>query len=121
MALEMRPECERCGAMLAPDGEATICSYECTFCADCSQALDATCPYCAGFLAVGPTRAASGREPSGDLLMGATPVQQHRQALKELEARVVSCRRCPRLVAWREQVAREKRAAFADEEYWGRP
>jgi uracil-DNA glycosylase len=41
--------------------------------------------------------------------------------LAELEARVVSCRRCPRLVAWRELVAREKRAAYADEEYWGRP
>jgi uracil-DNA glycosylase len=33
----------------------------------------------------------------------------------------VGCRRCPRLVAWREEVAREKRAAFADEDYWGRP
>ncbi|MGA2037045.1 MAG: uracil-DNA glycosylase [Acidimicrobiales bacterium] len=31
------------------------------------------------------------------------------------------CRLCPRLVAWREQVARERRAAFADQEYWGRP
>jgi uracil-DNA glycosylase len=41
--------------------------------------------------------------------------------LAALEARVVACRRCPRLVAWREQVAREKRAAFATEEYWGRP
>ncbi|HEU4977353.1 MAG TPA: uracil-DNA glycosylase [Solirubrobacteraceae bacterium] len=38
-----------------------------------------------------------------------------------LEARVVECRRCPRLVAWREQVAREKRAAYATETYWGRP
>jgi uracil-DNA glycosylase family 4 len=38
-----------------------------------------------------------------------------------LEARVVSCRRCPRLVEWRERVAREKRAAFRDEDYWGRP
>jgi uracil-DNA glycosylase family 4 len=33
---------------------------------------------------------------------------------------VASCRRCPRLVAWREQVALERRAAFRDEEYWGR-
>jgi uracil-DNA glycosylase len=41
--------------------------------------------------------------------------------LEEVEARVVACRRCPRLVEWRELVAREKRAAFADEEYWGRP
>ena len=31
------------------------------------------------------------------------------------------CRRCPRLVAWREQVARDKRRAFADEDYWGKP
>jgi uracil-DNA glycosylase family 4 len=34
---------------------------------------------------------------------------------------VVDCRRCPRLVRWRERVAREKRAAFRGEEYWGRP
>ena len=43
------------------------------------------------------------------------------RALAALEAEVVECRRCPRLVAWRELVAREKRAAFAGEEYWGRP
>ena len=41
--------------------------------------------------------------------------------LEALERRVVRCRRCPRLVEWRERVAREKRAAFRDEEYWGRP
>jgi uracil-DNA glycosylase family 4 len=42
-------------------------------------------------------------------------------ALDALEAQVVECRRCPRLVAWREEVARERRAAFAAERYWGRP
>jgi uracil-DNA glycosylase len=42
-------------------------------------------------------------------------------ALAALEAQVVECRLCPRLVAWREQVARERRASFAAEEYWGRP
>jgi uracil-DNA glycosylase family 4 len=41
--------------------------------------------------------------------------------LERLERRVVRCRRCPRLVDWRERVAREKRAAFRDEDYWGRP
>jgi uracil-DNA glycosylase family 4 len=41
--------------------------------------------------------------------------------IDDLEARIVRCRRCPRLVAWREEVARTKRAAFAGEEYWGRP
>jgi uracil-DNA glycosylase len=39
----------------------------------------------------------------------------------ELDASVSRCRRCPRLVAWREQVARERRAAYATETYWGRP
>ena len=42
-------------------------------------------------------------------------------SLAELEAQIVECRRCPRLVEWRELVAREKRAAFRDQEYWGRP
>ncbi len=41
--------------------------------------------------------------------------------LDELEQSVTRCRRCPRLVEWRELVAREKRAAFRDEVYWGRP
>ena len=44
-----------------------------------------------------------------------------RAALAALTAEVVVCRRCPRLVAWREQVAREKVARFRDETYWGRP
>lgn len=39
----------------------------------------------------------------------------------ELDARVTVCRACPRLVEWREQVAATKRAAFADQPYWGRP
>ncbi|MDP9478299.1 MAG: uracil-DNA glycosylase [Actinomycetota bacterium] len=43
------------------------------------------------------------------------------EGLAALEREVVSCRRCPRLVEWRERVAREKRAAYAQETYWGRP
>jgi len=43
------------------------------------------------------------------------------EELAVLEREIVFCRRCPRLVAWREQVAREKRASFEDEVYWGRP
>jgi uracil-DNA glycosylase len=43
------------------------------------------------------------------------------EELAALEREIVSCRRCPRLVAWREEVAREKRASFKDETYWGRP
>lgn len=41
--------------------------------------------------------------------------------LAELEARVSVCSACPRLVAWREEVALKKRASFADQPYWGRP
>jgi uracil-DNA glycosylase family 4 len=41
--------------------------------------------------------------------------------LGALSAEVARCRRCPRLVGWRERVARERRSAFADERYWGRP
>ena len=41
--------------------------------------------------------------------------------LQRLDARVSRCRRCPRLVAWREGVAREKQASYADQPYWGRP
>src|SRR5215207_3822532 len=43
------------------------------------------------------------------------------ERLDRLAAEVSECFRCPRLVAWREQVAQEKRAAFRDQEYWGRP
>jgi uracil-DNA glycosylase family 4 len=43
------------------------------------------------------------------------------EGLAALEERITRCFECPRLVAWREQVAREKRASFADQEYWGRP
>ena len=41
--------------------------------------------------------------------------------LAVLDARVSGCRACPRLVAWREEVAQVKRASFRDEDYWGRP
>jgi uracil-DNA glycosylase len=41
--------------------------------------------------------------------------------LRELELSITGCRKCPRLVEWREQVALEKRAAFRDWDYWGRP
>ncbi|HEX6418030.1 MAG TPA: uracil-DNA glycosylase [Acidimicrobiales bacterium] len=43
------------------------------------------------------------------------------EPLARLEAEIVACRACPRLVAWREQVALTKRAAFRDDDYWGRP
>jgi len=42
-------------------------------------------------------------------------------SFEQLAADVISCRACPRLVAWRERIALEKRAAFSAEEYWGKP
>jgi len=44
-----------------------------------------------------------------------------RGGLEALEAEVVACRACPRLVAWREEIGRAKRRAYADERYWARP
>lgn len=44
-----------------------------------------------------------------------------RDGLERITAEVVECRRCPRLVAWREQVAEEKRASFKSQDYWGKP
>lgn len=41
--------------------------------------------------------------------------------LAAMDSALIDCRACPRLVAWREQVAHDKRAAFRDETYWGRP
>jgi uracil-DNA glycosylase family 4 len=41
--------------------------------------------------------------------------------LAELNQEIITCRKCPRLVAWREEVARLKRKAYQDQEYWGKP
>jgi uracil-DNA glycosylase family 4 len=43
------------------------------------------------------------------------------RSLAQLEQQIIRCRQCPRLVAWREQVASEKRAAYRQEDYWGKP
>jgi hypothetical protein len=56
MALEMKPACMKCEAALAMDCEAYICSYECTFCGDCTGTMDHTCPNCGGELLPRPRR-----------------------------------------------------------------
>lgn len=48
-------------------------------------------------------------------------IQTHSVEIEILNQRILSCRICPRLVAWREQVALEKRRAFKDQVYWGKP
>ena len=59
MALELRGVCERCGAALVADGEAAICSFECTFCVACAASMEHVCPNCGGELVARPRRAAS--------------------------------------------------------------
>ena len=57
--LQMRPNCECCDRDLAANGgDARICSFECTFCADCAETrLEGRCPNCGGELVVRPSRA----------------------------------------------------------------
>ncbi|HZS07582.1 MAG TPA: DUF1272 domain-containing protein [Blastocatellia bacterium] len=59
MALEMRSSCEKCGRSLAHEDEAYICSYECTFCAECTDAMKMNCPNCGGELVRRPRRKAA--------------------------------------------------------------
>ena len=56
MTLEMKKRCEKCDAPLEAAREAYVCSYECTFCRDCKEAMDATCPNCSGELVRRPRR-----------------------------------------------------------------
>lgn len=56
--LEMRAACEKCKAELGPGSDqARICSYECTFCAPCSDGMEGRCPNCGGELLPRPRRA----------------------------------------------------------------
>ncbi len=59
MALEMRTTCERCGADLTLEGETYVCSFECTFCGECTTAMAHVCPNCGGELVRRPRRAPS--------------------------------------------------------------
>jgi hypothetical protein len=58
MALELRPNCEYCDKDLPPEApDARICSYECTFCADCAESvLHNVCPNCGGGFVPRPIR-----------------------------------------------------------------
>lgn len=58
--LDLRPNCECCDRDLPPDADARICSFECTFCADCAEtALRGACPNCGGNLVARPIRPAA--------------------------------------------------------------
>jgi hypothetical protein len=67
--LELRPNCEYCDKDLPPDAEeARICSYECTFCADCVETqLHNVCPNCGGGFEKRPIRPKTERRPGASL------------------------------------------------------
>ena len=67
--LQLRPNCEACDKDLPPDAlDARICSYECTFCADCvEQVLHDVCPNCGGGFVPRPIRPATERRPGVSL------------------------------------------------------
>jgi hypothetical protein len=56
MALELKRECEKCGATLAPGGVAYVCSYECSYCESCAGQVNFVCPNCEGELVRRPRR-----------------------------------------------------------------
>src|SRR5262245_37307448 len=91
--LELRPICENCAKPLPPSSaEARICSFECTFCADCVEgALDHVCPTCGGDFVLRPIRPA--RNLRGDNYLGrypATEARRHRPVDVEAHRRFVA-------------------------------
>src|SRR5205807_5632380 len=75
-----------------------------------------------GTIPGGGSRSAPG--PTASITSASTAARSRisvADSLAKLTREVVDCRKCPRLVAWREEVARVKRAAYAQEGYWGRP
>ena len=71
--LQLRPNCECCDKDLPPDAaDAMICSFECTFCAQCaSDVLHGVCPNCGGGFTARPVRPAHNRR--GDNFLGRYP------------------------------------------------
>ena len=57
--LKMKNNCEKCGAVTGLADPACICSFECTFCAECASAMECICPNCSGNLVLRPTRSKS--------------------------------------------------------------
>jgi len=70
MTLEIRPNCEGCDKDLPPDApEAMICSYECTWCAECVTRLCNVCPNCGGGFTPRPVRPRAEWRPGMSLLL----------------------------------------------------
>jgi hypothetical protein len=82
MALQLRPNCEYCDKDLPPDAaDARICSFECTFCADCVETkLHNVCPNCGGGFAPRPIRPATEWRPG--ISRSKQPASEQRVHLK---------------------------------------
>src|ERR1700742_5390923 len=99
MALQLRPNCEYCDKDLPPSAtDARICSYECTFCADCVETkLQNVCPNCGGGFAPRPIRPA--REWRPGLSVAKRPPSDKRcylgYDLKDIEALSIRVRSIP--------------------------
>ena len=97
--LELRPNCERCDRDLPPESaEARICSYECTFCADCAEGpLGNVCPNCGGGFERRPVRPATEWRPG--ISRAHQPPSDKRRAMKhaadDVAAHVARIREIP--------------------------
>ena len=81
MALELRPNCEMCDVDLPPDAEnARICTYDCTFCADCVEKLRNVCPNCGGGYVPRPIRPGTTWRPG--VSRAHQPPSDNRRSLK---------------------------------------
>lgn len=97
--LELRPNCEMCDKDLPPEApEARICSYECTFCADCvDNVLHNVCPNCAGGFVPRPIRPARDHRSgvSRSHQMPGTQRRQLKHSMTDIEALVVATKDIP--------------------------
>lgn len=94
MALELRPNCEFCDRDLPPDSsDARICTYECTFCADCvERELSNVCPNCGGGFEKRPIRPATEWRPGLSLAQRPASTTRHRLSFAKPEVAAFSAR-----------------------------
>ena len=87
--LELRPNCECCDVDLGPAANARICSYECTFCADCvDNVLHNVCPNCGGGFTPRPVRPVGEHRPGDSLAINPAGIKRRhlRFSLDEIAA-----------------------------------
>lgn len=93
MALELRPNCESCDLDLPPHAtEAMICSYECTFCRGCVEALRNVCPNCGGGFAPRPIRPREEWQPGLSLAKRPASIERVHMTRTREEAAALSAR-----------------------------